>query len=463
MVNNRKPEEIAFSRYAIIAPVITALEDGTDAAKIVQLKKEVCQKNGISKRTLRRWVKGYTGNGFEGLKPISRSRRGSDLVPESIIDEAILLRRELPSRSVPQLIEILEMEGKVPVGLLKRTTLQDWLMERGYSARQMKLYAQPEIAARRFAHSERNDLWQSDIKFGPYITVDGVKKQIYLVCFIDDATRYVVHAEFYLSLDQTIVEECFRKAILREGLPKRVYFDNGKQYRNKWMTRACAFLDIRLLYTKPYSPESKGKIERFNRTLGAFLDEVSLKHCQTLDDYNKYLAVWLQECYNSREHESLKATPEFAYKSSKEPLRIVSAETIADAFRRVDIRKVDKSGCISFLGNKYEVGVLYVGQTIDISYDPEDISTLVAEPKYAEPFRIKKLEIGPRSGPRPKLPEIMSGVTPTTSRLLDGKQKQFESRNDAARQAIRYSEFPDTAGNDENKGNNDGGGGDGIV
>jgi len=456
MIKTKKSEEIAFSRYTIIAELVAALSDGTDAAKIVQLKKDTCLKNGISRRTLSRWLNGYNEHGFEGLKPISRSRRGSLFIPESIIDEAILLRRELPSRSVPQIIEILEMEGKVPVGLLKRTTLQDWLMERGYSARQMKLYSQPGVAARRFAHKERNGLWQSDIKFGPYITENGVKRQIYLVCFIDDATRYVVHAEFYLSLDQTIVEDCFRKAILREGLPKRVYFDNGGQYRNKCMTRACAILDIRLLYTKPYSPESKGKIERFNRTFGAFLDEISLKHCQTLDEYNKYLAVWLQECYHSREHEGLKTTPEIAYKSSKEPLRMVSAETVAKAFRRVESRKVDKSGCISFLGKKYEAGVIYVGQKIDISYDPADISTLEAEPKYAEPFRIKEMVIGPRSGPRPQLPKMMTGVTPETSRLLDGKEKQFENRSNATKQAIRYSEFPDAEESDR-------GDGDGVV
>jgi hypothetical protein len=124
---------------------------------------------------------------------------------------------------------------------------------------------------------------------------------------------------------------------------------------------------------------------------------------------------------------------------------------------------VDKSGCISFCGSKYEVGVLYVGQTIDISYDLEDVSTLVAEPKYTEPFRIKKLEIGPRSGPRPKLPETMSRTTPLTSRLLDGKQKQFDSRNDAVRQAIRYSEFTDASENDEEKILSDGGGGDKNV
>lgn len=103
----------------------------------------------------------------------------------------------------------------------------------------MKLYQSGGVAARRFQRQEWGDMWHSDINYGPFLTVNGVKKQIHPVSFLDDATRYVVHGEFYVSLDQTIVEDCFRKAILKEGLPRRVYFDNGKQYRTKWMDRAC--------------------------------------------------------------------------------------------------------------------------------------------------------------------------------------------------------------------------------
>jgi len=334
MIDTRKPEEIALSRHKAIAGLLTALDDGTDNAKIVQLKKEICRKNGISRRTLERWLTGYSERGFEGLKPVPRIPGKPGVIPEQVIEEAIFLRRELPSRSIPQIIEILEMEGKVPEGSVKRTTLQDRLAERGYSARQMKLYSQPGVAARRFARLERNDLWQSDIKYGPFITVKGDKQPTYLVCFIDDATRYIVHAEFYDSQDQSVVEDSFRKAILKWGLPRRVYFDNGKQFHNHWMQRACAILDIKLLFARPYSPESKGKIERFNRSADAFFDEVALKRCQTLDEYNKYLAVWLQECYHAREHTSLKKSPEDAFRSSKAALRFAPADVVAKAFKR---------------------------------------------------------------------------------------------------------------------------------
>jgi transposase InsO family protein len=438
MKDMRKSEETAVNRYKIIAPIVAAMEEKADAAKLVMLKNEICQQNGIHRRTLGRWLETHQQHGFDGLKPADRSISKPGIIPEELIAEAILLRREVPSRSIPQIIEVLELEGKAPAGLLKRTTLQDKLQERGYSARQMKMYRQGGLAARRFQRSERGDLWHSDIKYGPFLTIGGQKKQIYLVSFLDDCTRYVVHGEFYDSLDQTIVEDCFRKAILKEGAPRRVYFDQGKQYRNKWMERACAILEIKLLFAKPYSPESTGKIERFNRTVESFMDEAALKYCKTLEEYNKFFNVWLSECYHTREHGSLNGTtPEFAYKSSKLPLRFVLPDTIASAFMRMERRKVDKSGCISFDGKKYEASVLLAGRTVDVVYDPNDLQTLTVE-YDGDSWRVKELQIGEHTGPRPKLPKSMSPVVPQTSRVLDEKEKQHASRQDVVRRAINY-------------------------
>jgi transposase InsO family protein len=438
MKNSQKPDEIAVNRYKIIAPIIAAMEENADAAKYVALKKETILHSGISRRTLERWLAGYIKEGFDGLKPLSHIHSQPGIIPAELVNEAIQLRREVPSRSVQQIIEILEMEGRAPVGLIKRTTLQDRLADIGYSARQMKLYQQGGLAARRFQRQERGDMWHSDIKFGPYLTISGVSKRIYLVSFLDDATRYVVHGEFYDSLDQTVVEDCFRQAVGKEGLPRRVYFDNGKQYRTKWMERACAILGIKLLFAKPYSPESTGKIERFNRTVDSFLDEAAIQ-CKTIEDYNRYFEVWLQECYHSRKHGGLRGnTPEIAYKSSKSPLRFAPPETVASAFMHVEQRRVDKSGCISFNGKKYEVGVLLAGWNVDVVYDPNDIQTLTVE-HDGKAWRVSELQINAHTGPRPKLPTTMLPAIPGTSRLLDEKEKRYAAKQKTVRRAIRYN------------------------
>jgi len=448
--NDRTEDEIALSRYKFISPILVAMEENADNGKIGLLKSEVCGQAGISRKTLARWLNRYAENGFNGLKSqISTTQVAKRVIPNELVKEAILLRLEVPNRSIPQIIEILEMEGKAPGGFLKRSTLQDRLREEGYSRAQMKLYQKPGIAARRFSRSERNDMWQADIKHSGYLTINGKAKEIYFVGFIDDATRYIVHGEFYDSFDQTIVEDCLRKAILKEGVPQRLFFDNGKQFRNKWMERACAILGIKLIFTAPYSPESKGKVERFNRTIGSFLAEAELKRAQSISEFNNLFNVWLTQCYHNKEHAGIDATPEQAYQSSKAPLRFLPVDTVAKAFLRLEQRKVDKSGCISFSGKKYEVGVIYIGRTVDIVYDCADTSVLTVEDNHFNTsFQIKELVIGEHTGPRPKLPECLTPTQPLTSRLLDEKQKQYDKRQLSAKRAISYTQINKGGGTD---------------
>jgi transposase InsO family protein len=343
---------------------------------------------------------------FCGLKPKGKGRpQTEEAIPVHVLEQAILLRREVPGRSVAQIIQILEWEGLVQPGEIKRSTLQDKLSQRGYSARHMQLYATSGVAARRFQKKYRNRLWHSDIKYGPYLPIgpDGKKKQVYLVTFLDDATRFVLHSEFFPTLDQVIVEDCFRQAIQKYGAPEAVYFDNGSQYKTKWMKRACTKMGIRLLFAKPYSPEATGKVEAFNKTAGSFLAEAALEKPQTLDKLNQLFWVWLEECYQTKPHSGLdgKTSPESAYRSDKKALKFLDPETIATAFLHCEERKVDKAGCISFQGEKYEVGVPFIGCKVDVVYDPADISQLTIEYQGHPPWTAKRLVIGRSPVPGP--------------------------------------------------------------
>ncbi|MFS0647392.1 DDE-type integrase/transposase/recombinase [Siminovitchia sp. 179-K 8D1 HS] len=260
MKDQRKAEEIAAQRFQLISPL---LAEGLDAGKAKQLKDEISKNSGLSERTIRRYLSQYLTGGFSALKPRGTSTRTkAEAIPAHLLEQAILLRKEAPSRSVAQIIQILEWEGLAEPGQIKRSTLQEKLTEKGYSTRQMKLYSQSGVAARRFQKRHRNQLWQSDIKYGPYLPIgpNGIKKQVYLVVIIDDATRFILHGAFYPTLDSRIVEDAFRQAVQKYGVPEAVYFDNGKQYRTKWMARTCSKLGTRLVFAKPYAAESKGYV-----------------------------------------------------------------------------------------------------------------------------------------------------------------------------------------------------------
>lgn len=105
----------------------------------------------------------------------------------------------------------------------------------------------------------------------------------------------MVNAKFYANQTTDVIKNSLRTAIMQAGQPKALFVDNGRQYRSKWLKHACDKLGIRLLHAKEYSPESKGKIKRFNRTVDSFLAECALQKPQTLDELNQYFAAWLQE------------------------------------------------------------------------------------------------------------------------------------------------------------------------
>lgn len=425
MSDSKKAEETAVNRVQMLAPL---MEQGLDSAALAQMKQEICEKYGLSDRTLRRYLAQYREEGFAGLKPKSSGRPGARSIPSEVLEEAILLRREVPSRSVRAIIQVLEWEKKIEPGSVSRSTLQDHLTAAGYSSAQMRIYRGSGVAARRFQRANRNSLWQSDIKYGPFI--DG--KQVYLAAFIDDCSRYVLHAEFYPVLDQSIVEDAFRQSLQKYGAPKAVYFDNGKQYRTKVMERACAKLNIRLLYARPYAPESKGKIERFNRTVDGFLSEIQVDRPRDLNALNRRFWAWLDECYQHQPHSSLEnnISPYTAFNTDKEMIQFLDAEEIAESFLRVEQRKVDKAGCISFGGRKYELeyGLKLIGRQVYVICDASDTDTLWIEHAGFPRFTAKLLVIGERAGQRPELPLGLLPETPLQSSLLNAAEKEHETR-----------------------------------
>ena len=159
MKDQRKAEEIASQRVQLLSPL---LAEGLDSAQAKQIRDRICAQTGISERTLRRYLAQYGAEGFSGLKPKGKSYRREDPIPPHILEQAILLRRQVPRRSITQIIQILEWEGLAEAGQIKRSTLQEKLAERGYSTRHMRMYAETGVAARRFQNKHRNQLWHSD-------------------------------------------------------------------------------------------------------------------------------------------------------------------------------------------------------------------------------------------------------------------------------------------------------------
>lgn len=145
-------------------------------------------------------------------------------------------------------------------------------------------------------------------------------------------------------------------------------------------------------------------MERFNRTVDSFLAEAALEKPTTLARLNELWQAWLSTCYQTQPHSALNGqSPEAAFRSDRQELRFVAPEVLARAFLHYETRKVDKAGCISFMDQKYEVGLNFIGCTVDVCYDPRDISELTIEYPGHEPWSVRKLVIGPRAGQSPAI------------------------------------------------------------
>lgn len=101
---------------------------------------------------------------------MNRESHSAQSLPENfeeLVSEAIQLKREVPSRSVAQIILILEMEELVPPGILKRSTMQRYLYKSGFGKKQMKKYTDArKSSSKRFCKPHRMMLVESDIKYG---------------------------------------------------------------------------------------------------------------------------------------------------------------------------------------------------------------------------------------------------------------------------------------------------------
>ncbi len=136
--SKRWQQDEALERFRLIAPL---LDEDLDTSKRIQTREEIAAKSNRSVRTLYRYEAAYKKDGFTGLIPEERSYTARNDLPENfseLIQEAIQLRREVPTRSVNQIILILEMEGRAAPGVLKRSTVEHHLYDAGFGKKQMK-------------------------------------------------------------------------------------------------------------------------------------------------------------------------------------------------------------------------------------------------------------------------------------------------------------------------------------
>jgi putative transposase len=362
--------DVALFRYSLIReaadPGLTKAERGALVRALA--RREHLGPSGsrlqVSRNTLDRWIRAWRAGGFEALVPAARAAEPK--TPAALLDLAVKLKREAPSRTAAGVAEI--MATAEPWAPSART-LQRHFARLGLNTRPD---GSPPQAFGRFEAAAPNDRWTGDALHGP--VVEGHKA--YLFAFLDDHSRAVPGYRWAHSEDTVRLEAALRHGIAARGIPASIYVDNGSAFVAAPLLRACAVLGIRLVHSRPGRPQGRGKIERFFRTVrDQFLVEVQARGVGGLVELNRLFAAWVETVYHRRAHSETGMAPLERYEAGG-PIALPSPASLHEAFLWSERRLVTKTATVSLHGNTFEVDAALVGRRVELVFDPFDLATV---------------------------------------------------------------------------------------
>ena len=452
--------DTASARLDIISPL---LREEMDSAARRQKAKEIAIAHDVSTKTISRWYKAYKADGLKGLIPQERAspHREESEIYDRVMPRVIQMKREVPTRSIRIIIRTIELIGEAPKGVLKRSTIQVRLQKLGLSTRILKSH-QDEVtnAARRFCKPNRMMLVQCDIKYGNKIrkdlTLTGAVSQAYLITMLDDHSRLPLFSKWSCSQTGQKVENGFREAILKYGRFDEAYCDNGKQYVQKHLRDTLAILGITIRFAPVKSGQSKGKIEKYHQVVDSFLAEEAIAPSVSEFELNERWSNYLEAFYLDEPHEGIAeyyetngiplpkegVSPREEFQKDPRPLQFYDVDTVVDAFRWRETRKVTKGCLISVGGIKFGVDASLRGYTVEVIYDKNDLSEVVVKYKDMEPIKAKPVKIGAFIGQK-KTPEPVGvqRVKATKSVVLEAAARAAKEKARLQTGAISYADL----------------------
>jgi putative transposase len=380
MADDPFAQTVALFRYGLIAEFLQ--EPANARGLYARLRHKAAQtyvipgsaRTRVALDTLRHWLKDYRRGGFDALVPKPRADRGRPrALPQPVAEVLLNLKEANRALSIPQLIGMARQSGLAPVGLvIAPSTVHRLFSASGLMA---PLPEQPHPADRRkFAFEHAGQLWMSDVMHGPSVGVPGRgRRKTYLIAFLDDATRLVPYGAFALSENTQAFLPIFKQALVRRGIPQRLYVDNGANYRSQQLALVCAKLGVALIHARPYQPQGKGKMERWFRTVRAqFLSTLGDSDTESLEALNRRLWAWVEGEYHQAPHRGLEAhTPLDRWAMSADQVRLPGRDLDLDALFLFEVkRRVQRDRTVSLNGALFEADAALIGQTVRLRFDP---------------------------------------------------------------------------------------------
>ena len=321
-------------------------------------------------RTIQTWWYHYRRHGITEAPQRNDKGTTRKVAPEHLLTA---IEKVLPSFHCKKYNIAEVYRACIERGLLRRDQIAPNTFRRHVNKFDLLKPSSEEIPKARlsFAKAHANDMWQADTMHGPYLK-NGMKPAIktFLICFIDDASRVIPNGEFYTADDTANLIDCFQTALFKRGVPKAMYVDNGSNYSSKEFSTICTRLGTVLIHTPVRDGASKGKIERFFRTVRDQFLVRDLSHILCIDQLNEEFTRWVEDTYHTRQHTTLGMKPLDRFGLDLSLIRYLANCDFSDElFLLETTRKVRVDNTFSFNSSRYEAPRDLRNTTITIRYD----------------------------------------------------------------------------------------------
>ena len=371
-------DALALARHAAASWIQEALKQNFTLARATALASErTWGGKTYSASTLEGWYYLLRHQGFEALHRRPRKDKGSRkaLSPEAC--QALLeWRQKYPQLTIKVLVRQLVEQGTLQDGTFSLPSVYRFLAANHLDARSVKHNPPPPQSGptKAFECALANQLWMTDLMFGPTLKLaNGQVIHTRLFGLLDDCSRLVPHAQYYEGEKLCWFLDCFRQGLARRGFPEKLYTDQGKIFTSYHLQIVCANLEVRLCHAKPYAAWSKGKQERWFRTLQQdFEARLVIDPVHTLEELNARLWRWIETDYHQRPHSALDGqAPAERFAQRAVNLRTADPQTDWEALflSRLE-RRVRLDATFSLQGQLWEAPVHLRGQIIQIRFDP---------------------------------------------------------------------------------------------
>jgi transposase len=370
-----------------VALVETLLDENIDRGTKQKTIDEYCEHNGITKRTIRNYIKRYKKRGAKGLLFYTPRPSPPRIKDRKLRKKIISMVKKNPTRSIAKIRELLSLDDqfKDKIARISDRTMYRFLSENNMSQKE-RFRMLSDIGRKAYHQFEALHslaLVQGDARDGIWLTgPDGKVIKTYLFLWICDYSRKILFGKYYENEKLPCMEDSFKYMVLRYGIPIKIYLDNGKVYISRHFSAILAALKIKKIHHKPYQAYAKGKIEAVNKIIKYdFQKEAEQAGMRTVEELNTAFWAWCELVYNKKINSTTGQTPDERFiaglpKDDNVIRRIENIEEFERLFLERITRTITKYGKIKLHKNQYPVQSKPHGTVVHVQYNPFDLGEI---------------------------------------------------------------------------------------